>query len=484
MADRRRIVTIDQAGTVTTVKDLEDIVNYFSIQNTWVIEAPARNQVRAQRARRYGGARTVFETHDNGTIRWRLHVKGASVDDALAKLEAALTVLEQPRMDLFVEWRADGATNSTYYQVAGPATWTPSWSSAQLRGSLSVDVDVTIPVAPLARGATTSVSLGSPTLPAVVNVGTVAGDAPAMADISLRTSGGTAPPIWALLGWARHPAASAFGGSTVAPFGVVEAESTALLSTWAVTADAAARGGSKISATASGAGTANAAFRVDPSLMDPDDFKTEIDVEIWARVQLASTLVSPNFRVQLEPFAGTNFGPIVYTPEWGSAGRLVVLPSSGTVYRFIKLGTLSMPVDTVTPLEWVVRVVATWAAGSTGTCALDYLVMVPNRARALSASGKPNDNAYPDFIKSTSDTTRLIRSDLSGRTGSAAANTGRDAGLGGSLIELPPGNVDLLAKLSSLVADDPTSDTTSELLSHSAAVTVYVTPRYWIGRGV
>ena len=65
--------------------------------------------------------------------------------------------------------------------------------------------------------------------------------------------------------------------------------------------------------------------------------------------------------------------------------------------------------------------------------------------------------------------------------GSAAASAGTDSGLGGSLIEIPAGTTEFFVKLSSLVPDDPTSDTTSEQLSHTGVTGAFeITPRYWI----
>lgn len=483
MADRARIVSIDQAGTVTTVKDLQDITNYYMLRDSFAVHPPARNPVLAQRTRRYAGARTVAESHGNGEIVWSLRTKGASGDAALLNLESALTVLEAARTDLFFEWRPEGASNSVYYEIRGPAQWSPVYSNRQFVGATAIGADITIPVGPLAWGTKYTIAISSTALPAVVQLSSaITGDAPALADVALRTSGGTSPPIWALLGWAKRPGTPLAG--SVAPFGVIEAESATTVSTWAVAADASKRGGSGLNVNTSGAGGANATWAVDPSVLDPDDFRLgEVDVEVWARVLVASTVVSPALALSLEPDAGTNFGQPVYSAEYGSVGKQIVKPSSSTVFRMVKLGTLTMPVDVVSPLKWRVKVAGGWAAGSSGAFSLDYLVMVPARARALSPSGKPNDSSYPDFIVSTADTTKLIRSDLSGRVGSAAGNTGRDAGLGGSLIELPVGNVDMLLKLSSLVPDDPTLDATSEQLSHTVTGTVTVTPRYWVGRG-
>jgi hypothetical protein len=103
----------------------------------------------------------------------------------------------------------------------------------------------------------------------------------------------------------------------------------------------------------------------------------------------------------LQPFAGTAFGGEQFAAEFGSAGKTVTKPASGSAFRPVKLGTLSMPVDKAQPLKWNVKVAASWAAGSTGNFGLDYLWLVPSRQRALSPTSKPNDSAYPDFIAST-----------------------------------------------------------------------------------
>ncbi len=158
-----------------------------------------------------------------------------------------------------------------------------------------------------------------------------------------------------------------------------------------------------------------------------------------------------------------------------------MVPASGTRFRAVKLGTMVLPVDVVEPLRYHLVVAASWAAGSSGQFGLDYLWMVPARQRALSPSSKPNDATYPAFVSSTTATRKTIRHDLSGRVSQDVGNPGRDCGLGGSLIEFPPGDVDLLVKLSSLVPDDPTPDSTTEQLAHtSTSGTVRVTPRVWL----
>lgn len=490
MADRRRIVTISRTGTVTTVRDLEDNSSFFSVRDSFSVTPGQRKTVFAQRTRRYGGSLAAAESHENATVKWQVLVAGATNDAVNSNVELMLGVLERATLNTFLEWRPEGASTSTYYEIRGPAQWNLTYKWVQYVGTKTMVVDVSLPVAPLARGDVTSgapvqsQSISSTTMPETVALGTtIPGSAPAQADISLRTSGGTSAPIWALIGWTRRPDTPMSGA--VVPFGAIDAESYATVSTWAlIGTDANFRNSNGIRATTSGAGTASATWTVDPSVMQPDEFtQGTIDVEVWARVELASSVVSPKLTLSLEPNAGSSFGMSQYSAEFGSAGKLLTLPSSGTRFRFVRLGTLTMPVDPANALKWDVKIAGAWSAGSSGSFGLDYLCLVPARSRAVSKSGVANDSAYPDFIISTSDTTKTVRSDLSGLVASGAGTAGADSGLGGTPIELPTGDVNVFVKLSSLVADDPTSDATTEQKEHTGVTgTVLVSPRYWAVR--
>lgn len=318
---------------------------------------------------------------------------------------------------------------------------------------------------------------GPVTAPVVVQFGTpIPGDAPALADITVTHSGGASPPIWALLGWTKRPGT----GLAVAPFGILEAEAAGDLSGWVVTADGTARGSSLLNdAAASSADVFTASWPVDPSLLEPDLFEDEVSVEVWVRVKLASTTVSPTFVVSLRPEDGIAFGAARYTDEWGSTGRILTKPSSGTaVYRFARLGTLRLRVDPLRPRKWMLWLSASVGIGTSGAFGVDYLILVPSRQRACSPSGVADDSGYPDFLSSTAETSKTIRSDLSAMTAAPAKWGHPDHGLGGQLIELPSGQIDVLCKLSSMVPDDPTSQATSEQLAHSIAVDMRVTPRW------
>ena len=258
------------------------------------------------------------------------------------------------------------------------------------------------------------------------------------------------------------------------------------LSTWAAVTDANYRTGAGIRVTTAGAGTTSAAWLFDPALIVPDDFtQGELDVEVLARVELDGAVVSPRLTLSTIPEAGTSFGPTKYTAEYGSGGKLLAKPSSGAKFRMVRLGTLTFLVDRQRPVRWKVKLAGSYAAGSTGSFGIDYLILAPARQRACGPTGKANDSTYPKFVQSTSETSKLVKSDLSGRVKNPASYSRfehPDAGLGGSLLELPAAATDLTVKLSSLVPDDPTSDTSNEQLSHTAAVHLAIVPRYHLAR--
>ena len=487
MADLRELATYSEdTGTYTTILSLEDTDTYQAVRGSFQVKRGQRQQSLARSQRRYAGSVIAGEQLENAEVTWKAVVRGASVDLALGALEDMFAALETARTDLYLAWKPDGATQKTLYEIRGPATWQPEHDWAQLTQNGAETVTVSIPVAPLPlTDSVTDLSASFPTtLPAVYSPATdVPGTAPALATLQVRATGGSAAPVWALIGWTKRPGSPL--ASSVAPFGLIEAETYTSVSTWAKTlADSNYSGSDGVRTTTSGAGSANAQYAVDPSVMQPDDFTAgTIDIEVWARIELAAGVVSPKLVLSLEPNAGASFGASQYSAEYGANGKLLTLPSSGTRFRFVKLGTLTMPVDPAQPLKWNAKLAASWAGGSSGSFGVDYLIMVPARQRAVSRCGVANDGYFPQFIPSTSDTTKQIRPDLSGRIASGTGNKGPHTGLGGAPLELPPGPVDVVVKLSSLVADDPSSSAASEQKTHGlTSGLIRVRPRWFYGR--
>lgn len=284
------------------------------------------------------------------------------------------------------------------------------------------------------------------------------------------------------------------GGQPV--HGIIEGESADAgnLFTWTVQADAACRLGNKL--YASGIGSLGAAFAdwlVDPSLMVPDDFtQGEVAVEVWARLAIHAGLTGPFCVVGAAPESATvssgaissPFGGLRYSEEFGAIGRPLVKPSSGEAWRFVRLGQIRLPVDRAKPARWRLFVRYYWTGASSATAGLDYLILVPAQGRALSPTGKADSAAnFPRFFNTTAVAVKTIRSDLSGLVQKPGVVPVPDHGLGGSLIELPPGGCEILGKLSSLVPDDPSSNTSTEELSYTSYMHLAVTPRWTFGRG-
>lgn len=279
------------------------------------------------------------------------------------------------------------------------------------------------------------------------------------------------------------------GAGAVPPFGIIEAETadTGDLTGWALTTGVAA---SRMSAllfdsAVSGAESYSAGWWIDPSLITQDDFAAgEVDIEFWARMTVNAAVVTPKVFLSARPEWGTSFGAERWTAEYGAGGKILTKPSAGATYRTYRLGTITFPVDTTRPARWKLWLAATTAAGSTGDLGLDYIMAVPIRNRVAGTTAKANDSAYPDFIASTAETTRIITSSLRGLAAKPPFPAQPVPGaVGGPQIEVPIGNADLMVKLSSLVPDDPTIDATTEAIAHTGTVHVAVTPRVYLMRG-
>jgi hypothetical protein len=315
---------------------------------------------------------------------------------------------------------------------------------------------------------------------AVVPTDPIPGTAPALANVNITTLGAAANPIWAMIAWGTGWITST---ATNLPIACIEAELAPISTNWTSQGTSGATAGFLLrDATVSGVETYTADIPVDGSALPPDDFSdNELSVEIWARMELSPTLVAPNIVTRVFGFAGSQFGGVRYTNEYGAIGYTPVLPSA-TAYRFTKLGTVSLPSNRLVRRSVLIDITVTTGAGSTGTIGLDQLVVVPSRARALSPTGKPSGSTFPSFAVSTQEVTKTVLSNLSATVGQPSDIPMPDHGLGGSLIEPGPGSMVWLVKLSSIVPDDPTSSSGSDPVSISATISIDVTPRSFMLR--
>jgi hypothetical protein len=356
-------------------------------------------------------------------------------------------------------------------------TWTPQDTTARLRA---------LSFSPFTRRAATLPTTFT-FFPQSGQGVTMPGTAPALVDAVLTPTGGSAVPSWAQIGWADYTDAV-----TPQPFGLIEAE-VFTLTTWATSAQAGASGGTDVRATTSGTGTFSAFRIVNLSSIAPDDFQDTsgtIDVEVWARAVLTSTLVNPRMVASfVQVVAGTvSAAGQRFTAEYGSSGKALTVPSSGTVYRPVRLGTITMNrqfAASTGSAGGAIKIDGSVDVGSAGAFGFDYVWVVPARRRALGPTGVVLDGTYPAFVTSTGTWVKRVRSDLSATIDAdgVAAHVG-DHGLSGSLIEVDPGTPKFWVKLSSEVPDDPTSDASSEQTTHTASVQLDVVPRSFMLRSV
>ena len=81
--------------------------------------------------------------------------------------------MESTRTDLFFEERKEGATNSTFFEIRGPAKWSVDYNALQFAGARSFQCAVTIPVAPLPQGLPAPITVAAAaTTPAVFQLPT------------------------------------------------------------------------------------------------------------------------------------------------------------------------------------------------------------------------------------------------------------------------------------------------------------------------
>lgn len=467
------------AYSTETVVDLEVDQKYMATRDSFSIKSAPRKTVLANNNLRYGGAVAVSETHDNASAEWTLIVKGSTADAAAEAIENLLAELEPLiRRGVYLEWRPDGVTNSIFYEVRGPATWQVNYQRIKFITTNTVEITVQIPLSPLGRGITEAQEFNTTiTTPAVFQLPEpVKGTAPAQTDILFQLTDTTSNPVFALLAWWNRLPTVPNNVNNV--FGLIQAETTATGMSptgWTSTGHAEASSGNYLAAAATTSGTATANYNVSTAGIETD----YVDVEVWARVALESSgLNSPKMTVSFS----SGRGSAIYTREWGVAGRPLIGSSNSNPFKLTRLGTVSLPVKGVGP-DWVMQVAAAWSTPVFGTpsIGLDWIMLVPVDQRAVSPSGEPLDVAYPKFLEpgSTGNVlTKRISTDLSGSVAIDAGTLAGTPGLGGSLLELPPGAVDMALVLSRSPADDNASSTPANK-QQDVSLQGLITPRYF-----
>jgi hypothetical protein len=277
------------------------------------------------------------------------------------------------------------------------------------------------------------------------------------------------------------------------PFGILEAEANDLsLSGLAapITVDATSPSGFNCTWTNS-ASPATTPFQwyIDPTLLTADDFAgDEVQVEVWAKATFLTGLTSVVATLYHLPERASGTAPDPrYTAEFGSAGRSLMTPTPDGNRRLYRLGTLTFSVDRDNPQRRLLHLDIKAGGIGTGSSSLDGLILFPARRRAAQASGKAADNTYPSFQPMLSTLplmTKIVKPDLSGLLVMADANPGPSCGLGGSLLEVPPGNLEVCVRPSAGVPDSPTVSVYDGQVESYANVGVHfgMTPRWQLAR--
>lgn len=291
------------------------------------------------------------------------------------------------------------------------------------------------------------------------------------------------------------------GAGAMEPMDIIEAEGyvaalSSVTGSVAVGSSTDLRGGNDLQWTGMTAGaTGSFVWLIDPSLLVADDYSLgEVDVEVWLRWAANVAVSSLKVNASCVPDGGSAKGAERFTREWGNVGRLLTLNNANS-WRYSRLGVIPLIVDQLNPLRWQLKLAITPAVAA--AISLDYLELVPVRYRVSGPTGKANDTAsgsgaYPSVIPydsgwgSTSAMTKLLRADGSGLINELGKPPYPDHGLG-RVIECPRGDCDLITKLSNLVPDDPTADSTVEMFtgapSYASTWHVAPTPRFALIRG-
>jgi hypothetical protein len=489
LADTLQIGTFNSTFTAFTSSLDLNSGNVQLVRDTFKVQAPERRAQFSDSNRRYGGAWQSSEQHGNGAVGGSFLISNASATTAIDKWESLLQVIEgTDDYDYYIKWQPEAATYPVYYEVRGAASWAANYRWIEFSQNRSVVFDVQWPVGPLARGAAITFSTSSASYPATVQIPnatgysvSVPGTAPALMDLNVIQAASSTGIDFFSVAWTKRPGSPVT--STNTPFGLIEvstgtAASTGVSGTNYTFNNTSPNRVAIASPATSTTYTLN--VDIDPSVLVRDDFtRNEIQLEVFGRIKVASTH-SATVVTSLEPKTATGASSR-YTAEYGTSGKILAAPSSSSGFYMYKLGTLTAVCEAGSPSAvYTLRLTTTFSAASTSEFAIDYLMVQPSRQRALTPTGKTPDSTYPKFLYSTAAATKTIQSDLKGWLTPSGGTRYPDSGLGGQMLELPPGNVDLFIKPTLGVPDNTT---TADDETKTLTVSGTIIPRYYLARG-
>jgi hypothetical protein len=254
------------------------------------------------------------------------------------------------------------------------------------------------------------------------------------------------------------------GEGALPPFGVIEAEAAvrpfylgASASGLEVFTSANDSGGRYVRSTSNvgaGGATYELAFLIDPSLVVPDDYAGDaVSFVVWARV-LHSAAFTGGMKAIASMRAGSRL--LSYTTEHGEGGYIVPRPAtSNAVWRITRMGTLVLPVSDLG--QGVVELLTRFeiAAGTNGQrFGIDYVALTPARAHVASATGKGAGSTTFATLLNDRVITKRVRSDTSAEELTFDRQPVHSSGLGGAMVEVPPGEIEMMSILSGYQPDN------------------------------
>ena len=496
MPDVMRVVEVNFAGAVTEILDLQDytgLLGYARERDTFEYTPPQLTSQMTQLGGVWGGQRAVSARAENGRVAATFLVRGSDVDDCLARTARIAAMVDEALLypNRFIEWRSELASEESYYEIRGPGTWTPTYSSTQMTQESMLLVRLDWPAAPYVRGAPIGLDGGSQTTPVKLDFPSVGhpdplpGDLAPQVDMLVDVSTGVSNPgwAWAAVGW----------NSLIdddAPFGPLNISAA---DGWTLTTPDSLETGDPICGYLSGLANGfigNQALGAFPYIADGpsepntsyvsrsfQDYRLDPDtpgdpttlVEVWALTVTAQTNVRPRIVAALRQSPGAQ---LIGTLEFGTRGKELIVPTdlSGQFNRIslVKLGTLPFPNDPGdVPCE--LRLYLEWSGSLAGTTGfyIDYLFFLPARRSAMGRTGTVLDDFYPRFMPDNG-FRKLVNSDLTALLAEHdTSDYGVHHGLGGHPIEpeafREDGAVSFCVLGTTDVPDDPDSSTSHNI---------------------
>lgn len=246
---------------------------------------------------------------------------------------------------------------------------------------------------------------------------------------------------------------------------------------WSAATDTDYVSGFNVTASNALSTNGNLEYPILPHLFTPDDYTSdEVQLAVFARVEVASTQTNLACAISLAPDRGTSYGSRRYG-SFGSAGKALKLPSSSTVFKPYFLGTITLRVDRTKPRREWLRLGFTNAGGATGTVGLDYLIVVPARSCARSMSGD-SASYIPSFLAVTSSTKVIDHTGGGAIVEADGIAMTPDDGIGGSRPRIPRAGCELLVWPSDQIVDLTDSSAHNMAKTFTGTVVVKATPRH------